>query len=134
MKGRFDPARAGLAMLDAGVAATAIGGGIALAAGLEAQRFPPEWLEGTPFRDYVAPGALLATAVGGSAALATVATIRNARAGGVASVLAGSVMVGWILGEVAVLRDGGPRVSRTEAAYLTAGLAMAGIGLLLARR
>ena len=45
-----------LIVLDGFTALTAIGGGIALAVGLERDRFPPERLRGTPFCSYLVPG------------------------------------------------------------------------------
>ena len=45
-----------LVVVDATVGLTAIGGGIALAAGLEGERYPVEWLTGTPFSSYLIPG------------------------------------------------------------------------------
>ena len=57
-------AEVALLILAGFVALTAIGGGIALAAGLEGERFPAEWLEGSPFEDYRVPGLILA-GVGG---------------------------------------------------------------------
>jgi len=46
------------------VAFTAIGGGVTLATGMD--KFPAEWLTGTPFRSYLIPGLILAVVVGGS--------------------------------------------------------------------
>jgi hypothetical protein len=77
-----------LVALDAFVGLTAVGGGLALAAGLEGDRFPPEYLEGTPFDSYVVPGLILAAAVGGSATVAAIATLRGKEAGGPAAALA----------------------------------------------
>ena len=89
MRGRL--LRGALVAVDAFTAVTAVGGGAALAAGLERDRFPTSWLDGTPFRSYVAPGLLLAGAVGGTAAAATVASVGSPRAGGRASMVAGTV-------------------------------------------
>jgi hypothetical protein len=114
---------------DAFAAITAIGGGIALAAGLERDRFPATWLTGTPFRSYVGPGLLLAGVVGGGAAAATVASIRSPRASGPASVLAGAVLASWILGEVVLLAKDEAVISPTEALYLGVAIAMTGLGL-----
>jgi hypothetical protein len=111
--------RVALAVVDGFVALTAIGGGLALVLGLEADRFGPEGLEGTPFRSYLVPGLLLSLAVGGSAAVATAATIVGWH-GGLLSALAGVVLVGWIVGEVAMLNQ--PAPTRTEGVYLVAGL------------
>ena len=114
-----DSLRVALAVVDGSVALTAIGGGLALVLGLEATRFGPEWLEGTPFRTYLVPGLLLSLPVGGSAAVATVATILGWH-GGLLSALAGLVLVGWIVGEVAILNQ--PAPTRTEGVYFVTGL------------
>jgi len=115
--------------LDAFVAVTAIGGGIALTTGLEDERFPTSWLDGTPFTSYLVPGVILAVVVGGSAALATVAVWRNPRTGGALSVLAGAALVGQIIGEILLLTQPG-QPTATELVYLTIGVLMAALGLL----
>jgi hypothetical protein len=102
--------------VDVCTAVTAVGGGIALASGLEGDRFPDEWLTGTPFRSYVVPGMLLVGVVGGSATLAAAVTVRNPRAGGLTSLLSGVIMMGWIVGEIRMLKqrssvERGPRSS-----------------------
>ncbi len=117
-----------LVALEGFTALTAVGGGVALATGLEGHRFPAELLRGTPFRSYVVPGLILAGAVGGSAAVAAAATVRGPRLGAWASVLAGSMLMGWIAGEVLILRAPEAR-SRVEAGYFGAGLLMASLGL-----
>jgi len=60
----MNPVRIVLIVLDAVVGVTAVGGGVALAAGLEGQRYPVEWLKGTAFSCYLVPGLILAVAVG----------------------------------------------------------------------
>jgi hypothetical protein len=129
----WHPARIALLAVDGFAATSAVGGGMALALGLEGARFAPELLRGTPFRSYVVPGALLAGVVGNSALSATIATVANPRAGGAVSVVAGAVMMGWIAGEVAVLRSPEAR-SPVEAVYFGVGAAMTGLGLAVARR
>src|SRR5271157_1831394 len=62
---RVNAIRIVLVVVDAVVGLTAIGGGIALAAGLEGERYPVEWLTGTPFSSYLIPGLILSVAVGG---------------------------------------------------------------------
>lgn len=59
------------------VTATAIGGGLAMLAGVDC--FPPAWLAGTPFADYTIPALLLAVVVGGSALVAAIAGMRSHR-------------------------------------------------------
>lgn len=125
--------RVALLVVDAFVALAAVGGGLALALGMEAGRLPLSWLEGTPFRDYVGPGLILAIVVGGSAALATIAIVRDARQGGRVSVGAGAILVAWIVGEIVVLTGDGEIVSPTEAVFLATGLAMVALGVVVAR-
>ena len=69
-------------------------------------QFLARWLEGTPFLDFTLPGVILGLVVGGSALLATVASLRTARAWALASVFAG-VMMWWIIGEMVILNVGG---------------------------
>ncbi|MGF1472293.1 MAG: hypothetical protein ACFB50_11205 [Rubrobacteraceae bacterium] len=125
-------ARIALLVADAFVGLTAVGGGIALATGLEGDRFPPEYLEGTPFGSYVAPGLILAGAVGGSATVAAIATLRNKEIGGSTSVVAGTIMMGWIAGEVLVLNQ--PSWTWTEVSYFVLGLVMVVLGLGVRRK
>jgi hypothetical protein len=61
-----DRIRVALAVTDAYVAVTAIGGGIALATGAERERFPSERLHGTPFHGYLVPGMVLAGVLTGA--------------------------------------------------------------------
>lgn len=79
---------------------------------------------------------MLACVVGGSAGAATVLTLRRPTTGGLASAVAGVVLVGWVVGGELVLdlpqRAATDRV--TDAVYITVGLAMAGLGLSLRRR
>lgn len=110
--------------IDAFVGVTAIAGGIALAAGLEQDRFPLSWLRRTPFRDYTLPGMILAGVVGGSAAVAALLTLRFPRSGGTASMVAGAALIGWIAGEVILLRCPLSLDSLWEAFYAGAGDAM----------
>ena len=129
----WHPVRIALLALDGFAAVSAVGGGVALATGLEGSRFSPELLRGTPFRSYAIPGAILAGVVGKSSLWATIATAASPRAGGAVSVAAGAVMMGWIAGEVAILRAPEAR-SPVEAVYFGAGAAMAGLGMVVARR
>lgn len=123
--------RSALVVIDAFVALTAIGGGVALAAGLEANRFPLDWLQGTPFHSYLIPGLILAGVVGGSAAVAAVVTLRAPRAGGLVSVLAGVILLGQITGELVLLNQ--PAWSAVEVFYFVLGLIMVALGLFLWR-
>jgi hypothetical protein len=119
------PARIALFVLDAFVALTAIGGGAAIVTG--ADRFPPEWLRGSPFDDYAVPGLILATVVGASAAVAAATTWRRPRLAAQASFVAGAILAGWVIGEVVLLNQNGaatsPR-SPVEAIYFAVGVIM----------
>ena len=121
--------RAVLMVLDAFIALSAISGGVALAAGVEGDRFPRELLRDTPFSSYVLPGLILAACVGGSAAVAVLAALRTPRFFAHASLLAGIVLMGWIIGEVLIL----PPVIRSpvEAAFFVIGLLTSAVALLV---
>jgi len=124
--------RIALVVIDGFTAVTAIGGGIALMVGLEGARFPREWLVGTPFSSYVIPGLTLMVAVGGSATVAAALLLRNPAIGALASVLAGMVLMGWIMGEMLILNQTATR-SWVEAVYFAVGLTMSGLGLTVGR-
>jgi hypothetical protein len=83
------------------VALTAVFGGITVATGID--RFPADWLIGTPFSSYLIPGLILAVLVGGSAAVAVVAALRSVNAGALTSMLAGAILLGWLVGERLIL-------------------------------
>jgi hypothetical protein len=68
-------------------------------------RFPMSWLQGTPFADYTVPGLILGLVVGGSALVAMVATIKSASVGAIASMIAGVIMMGWIVGEYMLIPE-----------------------------
>lgn len=116
-----------LAALDAVVAVTAISGGIALAAGLEARRIPAAWLARTPFTDYRIPGLTLAGIVGGSATGAMICGIRSHPLHGPSSALAGATLMGWTLAEVVLL----PPAARSwwEVGYFSIGAMMTTLGV-----
>ncbi len=83
-------------------ALTAIGGGIAMLLGLD--KFPPQWLEGTPFKTYRIPALILVCVVGGSSAVAFVAILLRSPLASTFTVAAGAIMMGWISGEVQILK------------------------------
>lgn len=86
------------------IAATAWWGGVELLTGWPRQQ-PLAWLEGTPFDSYRVPGLLLGGLVGGSATLATWAAVRRWRRWPEATAVAGIVMAGWTVAEVAMLNQ-----------------------------
>lgn len=115
-----------LIVVDIVVAVTAVGGGVALAAGLEGRRFPAGWLTDTPFGSYLIPGLILALGVGGSAAVAAAFTFTAPKTGAWVSVLAGVMLTGQLAGEIKLLRQ---PVSKMEIAYFVAALVMVALGL-----
>lgn len=121
--------RVALIVMSLFVAVTAIGGGIALVIGLEGDRFPVAMLEATPFGSYAIPGAILAGVVGSSAGIAAVATIHGAQSGALASLLAGVVLMGWLVGEILLLKQPSTPTG-IELFYFTLGSLMVGLGLL----
>ena len=62
-----------------------------------------EWLDGTPFNDYVIPGAILLVVVGGSLTAAAVALLRRVPTAWELSVAAGLVVIGWIVVETLMI-------------------------------
>jgi hypothetical protein len=103
------------------IALTAIGGGIALLSGAEGGRFPLEWLQGTPFKDYTIPALLLAIAVGGSSLVACVIIFRNLKTGIISSLASGIIMVGFIVVEVFILKQTPPGPTPIEKMYFILG-------------
>jgi hypothetical protein len=107
------------------VAVTAVVGGLALVTGLEGDRFPLKLLESTPFSSYVLPGLILTVVVGGSATLAVIALLHGLDNGASVSIVAGAILMGWIIGEALLLHQ----PSWFEAFYFALGLTMAALGL-----
>jgi hypothetical protein len=68
-----------------------------------------EWLDGTPFNDYVIPGVILLVVVGGSLAAAAVALLRRVPTAWEFSVAAGAVVLGWITALAIRLKLAGER-------------------------
>lgn len=84
-----------LAWLHALMGIGAIGGGIALAAGVSGM--PDRYLDGSFFPSYVIPGLTLAAVVGGSSLIAAGAVWRHAHDALDFSLLASVVLAGWML-------------------------------------
>jgi hypothetical protein len=117
--------RIALLIMDAFVAVTAAVGGLALVTGLEGDRFPLNLLESTPFSSYMVPGLILTVVVGGSASIAIAALLRGLDSGAPASIIAGAILMGWIIGEALLLHQ----PSWFEAFYFALGVTMAALGL-----
>lgn len=62
-----------------------------------------DWLDGSPFGDYVVPRLILGVIVGGSQLLAAAAVWRRAPGRRVAAPGAAVVLMGWIVVQVAII-------------------------------
>lgn len=81
-------------------------------------------LDGSPFGSYAVPGLVLAIAVGGATLGAAWAVWNWRRLSAVWSIAAGLVVIGWILGQVAMLGY----VSLLQPIILALGLTIAVLG------
>jgi hypothetical protein len=113
--------RTALLVLDLFVGLTAVIGGLAILLG--AIQMPGEWLHHTPFSSYRVPGMVLAVIVGGSALVAAVAVMVRSVWDAIASLVAGVILVGWIVSEVAMLGF----QSGLQPLYFVIGLLMIGL-------
>ncbi len=122
--------RLGLIGLELLISLCAVGGA---AYGLSgAENMPREWLDGTPFHSYLVPSLVLLIAVGGGMALAAGLLMTHDEFAPEASIVAGLVLVAWILIQVLIIvPDGG--FSWLQPAMLVIGLAIALGGLRLRR-
>ena len=125
---REKSARTALIVVDLFAAASAIVGAVGLVVGF--MNIPLSVLGGTPFADFTVPALLLGFVVSGSAlAAATIALFGPRRIETPASAAAGSIMVGWMTVEIAMI---GLEVW-VQAAYFAVGLLMIGLAALLQR-
>ena len=108
-------------------AVSALGGGIGIAT-TNGMGMPLVYLQMTPFATYVVPGLILSLVVGGSALGATVLVSRRHPWEYVVSFGAGAIMLGWILGEIVLIRQ----LSWLQGVYALNGLLMMGLAWLLA--
>jgi hypothetical protein len=100
-----------LIALQLGMGSVALGCGLLLATG-QAGRvlgMRADVLDGAPFRSFVVPGLILAGIVGGSQLWAAWAAARGRCWAPLALLVAGCVLMGWIVGEVAALGWIAPR-------------------------
>lgn len=82
--------------------ASAIGGGIALMTGLIPEQ--AEWVEHTDFASLYFPGVILMAIVGGSSAIAAIGMAKRSQGWQMSALVAGVIMLFWIVGEVASIR------------------------------
>ena len=81
---------------------TAVGGGLALMTGWIPEQ--PSWVQHTDFSSLYFPGVILLAVVGGSSLVAAFAMLKHSAGWQLSSILAGAVMVFWIIGEIASIR------------------------------
>lgn len=81
---------------------TAVGGGLALMTGWIPER--ASWVRHTDFPSNYVPGVILMALVGGSSLIAAIALAKRCEGWQLASIVAGTIMVFWIIGEVASIR------------------------------
>jgi hypothetical protein len=62
------------------------------------------WVRDTDFRSNYFPGVILMAVVGGSSLIAAAALVKRSDGWQLASIVAGTIMVFWIIGEVASIR------------------------------
>ncbi len=87
-------------LLFSGLASVA--GGISLITGKAG--VPSDWLVSTGFNNYYFPGVILMAVVGGSSLLAAISLYKKQVGAGIATVLAGLIMLTWIIGEMVSIR------------------------------
>lgn len=83
-------------------AVSSVGGGLALMVDWIPEQ--ASWVRDTDFESNYFPGVILMAVVGGSSLIAAVAMRKRTDGWQLASIVAGTVMVFWIVGEVASIR------------------------------
>jgi hypothetical protein len=83
------------------VALNAFGGGYYGLSG--APGVPTAWLDGSPFKDYFVPSLVLLVSVGGSCLIAAVAVFAGFQVSRAGALIAGSIVIGWIVVQVGVI-------------------------------
>lgn len=96
-------------------AVSATGGGLALMTGWIPEQ--ASWVRDTDFPSNYFPGVILMAVVGGSSLIAAVAQAKGSDGWPLASIVAGTIMGFWIVGEVASIRAFHP----LQAVYLVTG-------------
>lgn len=113
---RAGAGRVALAVLEIFVGLGAVAGGVAVAT--NAIGLPEYLLRGSPFGSYLVPGLVLSFVVGGSQLVAVAAVMRRHALGALASALAGLILVGWMVVQVAIIGLG----SLLQVFYLVLGM------------
>ena len=92
--------------------------------------FPEVWLQGTPFHSYLVPGLILGVVVGGSQFAAVYFLFRHESLNRIASLIAGLVLIGWMIGELALIGFQAP----IQVWFVTLGLLEVGLSFTKLRR
>ena|SRR5690349_3462551 len=105
-----------------------VAGGIALMKDL--MPFPEVWLAHTPFHNYFAPGLILCLVVGGGHLVGAFLVLGRWSAAGIASLIAGLVLIGWMAGELRLIGFQAP----IQVWFVTLGLLEIGLSFTRLRR
>jgi hypothetical protein len=81
---------------------TAVGGGLALMTDWIPEQ--ASWVRDNDFSSHYFPGVILMAIVGGSSLIAAIALVKRSDGWQLISIVAGVVMIFWIIGEVASIR------------------------------
>jgi hypothetical protein len=124
--------RTALVVIEAFISLGAIGGGFGLLRGVVFNyEVPVAWLAGTPFSDYTIPGLMLVIVVGGSTLLAAVTVFIDREWAVLVSVLAGLLMVGYLVVEAVYIDskvgNALPTALGLQLFYFVLGLAIFGL-------
>jgi hypothetical protein len=128
--------RVALLVLEGFVCLTAVAGGVTLVVATLANATPGavvpaiRYLEGSPFRSYLIPGALLALVVGGTQGIALALVARRSSNALVATVIAAMGLNIWVFVELVVIPFSWLQVVYFVASLAEIALAMLGLGLL----
>lgn len=94
----------------------------------EIMPFPEVWLVGTPFHSYFYPGLMLCLVVGGSQFAAAFILLWRSSFAKMASLIAGLVLTGWMVGELRLIGFQAPiQVCFVAMALVEVGLSFASL-------
>ena len=106
---------------------TAVAGMVGLLTGTAAP--PDEMLASTPFSSYLGPALILGGVVGGSQLVAWHARRRRATWSGTAALAAGTIMTGWIVGQIYLIGSDAGASRNLQVFYLLVGLLEMGFAM-----
>src|SRR5215472_502419 len=92
--------------------------------------FPEVWLQGTPFHSYFFPGLILCLVVGSSQLAAGFLLLWRPSVAKMASLIAGLILTGWMIGELALIGFQAP----IQVWFISVGLAEIGLSFAKLRR